>query len=110
MRIFGLHLNDTCCADEEAEQLIRRGADAATRLGPSTGSEDEAQRSAFNTLKLIRQLLIADRKHALLPMQHPHFSGKYCGVIRLCLIDTNVFMTQHDVVAMQSSEQCGFWI
>ena len=53
-----------CCADEEAEELIRRGADAASRLGSSTGIEDRAHRSAFNTLKLIRQLLIADRRSA----------------------------------------------
>ena len=57
-----------CCADEEAEQLIRRGADAATRLGPSSGGEDEAQRSAFNTLKLVRQLLTADRRQATLTL------------------------------------------
>ncbi|CAL5221540.1 g3750 [Coccomyxa viridis] len=48
--------------DEEAEKLIRRGADAASRLETSAGSEDAAQRSAFNTLRLIRQLLQADRR------------------------------------------------
>ena len=70
---YGCHAaeGDKMCwrsADEEAEQLIRRGADAAARMGASSGAEDDdAQRSAFNTLKLIRQLLIADRRQAATP-------------------------------------------
>lgn len=56
MKQFVLH------ADEEAQQLIRRGAEAAAQLAASTGTEDEAQKGAFHTLKLVRQLLIADQR------------------------------------------------
>lgn len=50
--------------DEEVEQLIRRGGDAVSQLAASGRGEDEAQRAAFHTLKLIRQLLQADKRRA----------------------------------------------
>lgn len=41
---------------------MRRGADAAARLAVATAPDDEAQKGAFHTLKLIRQLLLADKR------------------------------------------------
>ncbi|KAK9915316.1 hypothetical protein WJX75_007541 [Coccomyxa subellipsoidea] len=48
--------------DEEVEQLIRRGADAAARLAAAMQPDDEAHKGTFHTLKLIRQLLTADKR------------------------------------------------
>ena len=48
------------------EQLIRRGADAAARLAAATAPDDETQKGAFHTLKLVRQLLIADKRCVLI--------------------------------------------
>ncbi len=47
------------------EQLIRRGADAAARLAAATQADDEAQKGTFHMLKLVRQLLKADKRCAL---------------------------------------------
>lgn len=53
------------CAEEEVEQLIRRGADAAARLAAATAPDDETQKGSFHALKLVRQLLIADKRCVL---------------------------------------------